>query len=102
MLAERALTIQDKYYGNFELLKNARLFEAVGPDERKKRSLCVRARYAVTSISQENTQPWFVFHTKDVLNASKYTLFIFNYCDEELAIGKLTSPSDCINSMNRT
>ncbi len=96
MLAERALTIQDKYDGNFELLKNARLFEAVGPIEERKRSLCVRARYAVTRICKENTQPWFVFHRKDVLNASIYTLFIFNYCDEELGFEKLTSPSDCI------
>jgi HEPN domain-containing protein len=96
MLAERALTIQDKYDGNFELLKNARLFEAVGPDERRKRSLCVRARYAVTSISQENTQPWFVFHRKDVLNASKYTSYILNYCNQELGFEKLTCLSNCI------
>ena len=96
MLAERALTIQDKYDGNFELIKNARLFEAVGPDERRKRSLCVIARYAITSISQENTQPWFVFHRKDVLNASKYTSYILNYCNQELGFEKLTSPSDCI------
>ena len=99
MLAERALTIQDKYDGNFELVKNARLFEAVGPIEKRKRSLCVRARYAVTSIGQEaqHTQPWFVFDSKDVLNASIYTLFIFNYCDQELGFENLTSPSDSIS-----
>jgi HEPN domain-containing protein len=98
MLAERALTIQDKYDGNFELVKNARLFEAVGPIEKRKRSLCVRARYAVTSIGQEaqNTQPWFVFHSKDVLNASIYTLYILNYCDQKLGLKKFTSPSDCL------
>ncbi len=99
MLAERVITIRDKYDGNCELVTNARLLEAVGPIEKRKRSLCVRARYAVTRIGQEaqtSTQPWFVFNSKDVLNASIYTLFIINYCDQELGLEKLTSPFDCV------
>jgi HEPN domain-containing protein len=99
MLAERVINIRDKYDGNCELVTNARLLEAVGPIEKRKRSLCVRARYAVTSIGQEaqtSTQPWFVFNSTDVLNASIYTLFIINYCDQELGLEKLTSPFDCV------
>jgi HEPN domain-containing protein len=90
LLAETALTKQEQTADNLEGVKNTRLIEAIGPKEQRKRSLFVRARYAAANMSTDNnTQPWFVFHSKDVLNASEYTTKILIYCTQELGFEKI-------------
>lgn len=90
-----------KYTGmeifNSELLSHARLMEAIGQKEQKKRTLCVRARYATTNMSMENTQPWFVFQRGDAHMAAETTKQILNYCFQELGCKDFrNSPSECI------
>ena len=95
-LAQNVVSIDERNAGTCELVSHARLMEAIGDNEYPHRSLCVRARYASTSMYSTNTQPWFVFNTRDVNIAYQHSEEIYKYCVKKIGFKNLSSYNSCI------
>jgi HEPN domain-containing protein len=83
-LVDAVVHKQEYSKSKMQVLRSASLLEAVASKEKRKRFVCLRARYAVANVNLEiNTFPWFVFQSEHAVQAAEHAWNIVQFCEDQ-------------------